>query len=255
MQKHIAKKAAASAPLKSKAKPRKSKIPAHQPTQFTYALTSYLFERRTTGWYVARAVSSVAGEKPKWGGPFQDLENACVSAVRHQAAELADRHTRAIETRYMASSPCGSRASDDKGLRPKPEPFMFSMRYSIRVGRRRPPLQLGLALAPAFTCCLCHVRRQPALRAPGSPRSLARGFFPVEPLFPLASRRYASSSSSPRLSQACSRYAAFSCSSRSSSRKAAIASLSSFSILYCSMLSVWPRGCSRSQSGRDSSLP
>jgi hypothetical protein len=97
MQKHVAKKAAASAPLKVKAEPRKSKSPAHQPTQFTYALASYLFERRPTGWYVARAVSSVAGEKPKWAGPFQDLENACVSAVRHMGVELADRHTRSIE--------------------------------------------------------------------------------------------------------------------------------------------------------------
>jgi hypothetical protein len=97
MQKHIAKKAAASAPLKTKAEPRKVKIPAHQPTQFTYALASYLFERRASGWHVARAVASVTGEKPKWAGPFQDLENACLSAARHQSVELADRHMRSIE--------------------------------------------------------------------------------------------------------------------------------------------------------------
>jgi hypothetical protein len=52
---------------------------------------------RATGWFVARAIASVTGEKPKWAGPFQYLENACLSAARHQAVELADRHTRSIE--------------------------------------------------------------------------------------------------------------------------------------------------------------
>lgn len=91
MQKHIAK------PLQAAKSPRRTKTSTAKPNAFTYALASYTIERRVTGWYVARTVASFAGEKPKWAGPFQDLENACLSAARHMATEIADRHTRSIE--------------------------------------------------------------------------------------------------------------------------------------------------------------
>ena len=41
---------------------------------------------------------SFNGEKPKWSGPFADIENACLSIARHLFVEIADRHTRSIES-------------------------------------------------------------------------------------------------------------------------------------------------------------
>lgn len=67
------------------------------PEKFTYALAAHTAERRKDGWYVAKSVPSFAGEKPKWRGPFDDVENACLSIARHLFTELADRHTRSIE--------------------------------------------------------------------------------------------------------------------------------------------------------------
>lgn len=97
MQKHIAKKrhvsrAAAklvNAPLERQSRARFA--------QLTYALSSYTAERRKDGWYVAKTVTSFAGEKPRWAGPFETIETACLSIARHLSVELADRHTRSIE--------------------------------------------------------------------------------------------------------------------------------------------------------------
>lgn len=68
------------------------------PEKFTYALAAHTAERRKDGWWVARSVPSFTNEKPKWTGPFQDIENACLSIARQLFVELADRHTRSIET-------------------------------------------------------------------------------------------------------------------------------------------------------------
>jgi hypothetical protein len=39
---------------------------------------------------------------PKWSGPFETIETACLSIGRHLAVELADRHTRSIEAHKIA---------------------------------------------------------------------------------------------------------------------------------------------------------
>lgn len=103
MQKHIGKtrpvsKRAAklvNAPLNT-ARPRRFKH-EQPPDKFTYALAGYTAERRKDGWYVAKTVPSFNGGKPKWHGPFETIENACLSMARHLSVELADRHTRSIE--------------------------------------------------------------------------------------------------------------------------------------------------------------
>lgn len=97
MQKNVAKKAA-SAPLKSRTEVRKTRVPpGTKPASFLYTAAAYMFERRESGWYVAKWVSSVAGQRPQWTGPFESIETASLSAARHLAAEVADRHTRSIE--------------------------------------------------------------------------------------------------------------------------------------------------------------
>jgi hypothetical protein len=50
------------------------------------------------GWFIAKTAVSFAGEKPKWSGPFETIETACLSIGRHLSVELADRHTRSIES-------------------------------------------------------------------------------------------------------------------------------------------------------------
>lgn len=74
------------------------KAAGKRPEKFTYALSAFTAERRDTGWHVARTVASFIGEKPKWSGPFQSIEHACLSIGRQCATELADRHTRSIES-------------------------------------------------------------------------------------------------------------------------------------------------------------
>lgn len=78
----------------------------NKPDRFTYALASYTAERRSGGWFIAKSVPSFITEKAKWVGPFETIENACLSIARHLATELADRHTRTIEAhRLRASDP------------------------------------------------------------------------------------------------------------------------------------------------------
>ncbi len=92
MQKHIGKAAAkrVNAPLSVGAFNQ-------PPEKFTYALATFAVERRASGWYVAKAWSAFAREKPRWNGPFETIETACLSIGRHLAVEIADRHTRSVE--------------------------------------------------------------------------------------------------------------------------------------------------------------
>jgi hypothetical protein len=101
MQKHIGKAAAklVNAPLTTTRVRFKHE---QAPEKFTYALGSYTAERRANGWYVAKSVPSFNGEKPKWSGPFESIESACLSIGRHLSVELADRHTRSIEAHKIA---------------------------------------------------------------------------------------------------------------------------------------------------------
>lgn len=103
MQKHIGKAAAklVNKPLNAQGARFKHE-PA--PEKFTYALAGHSAERRQDGWYVAKSVPSFANEKPKWSGPFNDIENACLSIARQLFVELADRHTHSIESYGIARS-------------------------------------------------------------------------------------------------------------------------------------------------------
>ena len=77
----------------------KSQAPASTPPEkFTYALPAFTVELRGQGWYIAKTVPNFAGEKCKWVGPFQSIETACLSIGRHLATEIADRHTRSVES-------------------------------------------------------------------------------------------------------------------------------------------------------------
>jgi hypothetical protein len=89
------------APMTKKPAPQPQKWNA-APDKFTYALGSYTAERRTAGWFVTKTSASTVGEKPKWSGPFADIENACLSIARHLFVELADRHTRSIEAHKIS---------------------------------------------------------------------------------------------------------------------------------------------------------
>jgi len=105
MQKHMA---------KEQAKPKNGTARAagtghafkHEalPEKFTYALAAHSAERRKDGWWVAKSVPSFTNEKQKWSGPFTDVENACLSIARQLFVELADRHTRSIETHGIGRS-------------------------------------------------------------------------------------------------------------------------------------------------------
>ncbi len=103
MQKHIGKAAAklVNTPL-TPARSRSNFKHEQPPEKFTYALAAYTAERRKEGWYVAKSVPSFVEEKPKWAGPFETIETACLSIGRHLAVEIADRHTRSIETHKIA---------------------------------------------------------------------------------------------------------------------------------------------------------
>lgn len=104
MQKHIGKAAAklVNAPLTKTEKRPSSRFKHEQaPEKFTYALAAYTAERRKDGWYIAKTVPSFANEKPKWSGPFETIENGCLSIGRHLAVEIADRHTRSIEAHKL----------------------------------------------------------------------------------------------------------------------------------------------------------
>ncbi len=103
MQKHIPKKRPVSraaaklvnAPLEVRSHAR---FKHEQPLEkLTYALAAYTAERRKDGWYAAKTVPTFNGEKPKWAGPFDTIESACLSIARHLSVELADRHTRSVE--------------------------------------------------------------------------------------------------------------------------------------------------------------
>lgn len=73
------------------------------PARFTYSLKAYTAEIRTDGWWIAATPCTAAGEKPKWSGPFQTIETACLAIARRCATEIADRHTRTIEAHKIAS--------------------------------------------------------------------------------------------------------------------------------------------------------
>ena len=78
--------------------PRKNERFNTPPAKFTYALASYTVEIRSGGWYVAKSVPTFTGDKPSWSGPFETIETACLAIGRRLATEIADRHTRMVET-------------------------------------------------------------------------------------------------------------------------------------------------------------
>lgn len=86
------------APLRSAADARKVESYTEKPTKFTYALASYSVELRDKGWYVARSVPTFTGDKPDWSGPFETIETAVLAIGRRLATEIADRHTRMVES-------------------------------------------------------------------------------------------------------------------------------------------------------------
>jgi len=73
-----------------------------EPVRFTYALAAYTAECRHAGWYIAKTTPTFTGEKMHWIGPFETIETACLAIARRLATEIADRHTRAIETHKIA---------------------------------------------------------------------------------------------------------------------------------------------------------
>lgn len=86
---------------------RQSKTPRPDPStpsKLTYALQQWTAERRATGWYVAPTVASFSGSKPAWRGPFATIESACLAIARALAVEIADRHTRSVESHGIGKS-------------------------------------------------------------------------------------------------------------------------------------------------------
>ena len=88
----------AAAPMTNGKNPTaKPELETSKADKFTYALSAFTVEIRPQGWFVAKTVPSFTGEKPKCSGPFETIENACLSIGRHLAVEIADRHTRSVE--------------------------------------------------------------------------------------------------------------------------------------------------------------
>ena len=88
----------AAAPVANgKSQPAKPELTATKVDKFTYALSAFTVEIRPQGWFVARTVPSFIGERPKWHGPFETIESACLAIARGLAVEIADRHTRTVE--------------------------------------------------------------------------------------------------------------------------------------------------------------
>jgi hypothetical protein len=81
----------------SKPKPKVERTP----DRFTYALRQYSVELRKDGWWVTATPFAAAGDKPRWSGPFQTIETACLALARRLATEIADRHTRSIESHKL----------------------------------------------------------------------------------------------------------------------------------------------------------
>ena len=88
-------------PANGHARPRA----AHQdkPARFLYALKAFTAEIRSDGWWIARTPFSSQGERPEWAGPFETIESASLAIARRLATEIADRHTRAVETHHIKS--------------------------------------------------------------------------------------------------------------------------------------------------------
>ena len=72
------------------------------PEKFTYGLAGYTVERRACGWFIAKTLTTFAGEKPNWLRTVRGYRDACLSIARRLFVELADRHTRSIETHKIA---------------------------------------------------------------------------------------------------------------------------------------------------------
>jgi len=77
------------------------------PVRYTYALAAFTAEIRDKGWYIARTMPSFIGEKPAWAGPFETIESAVLAIARRLATEIADRHTRIVESKKIKrGDPC-----------------------------------------------------------------------------------------------------------------------------------------------------
>ena len=90
----------ANAETRGGTKPSEKRKPAidAKPDKFTYALRAWSAERRNTGWFVAPTQPSFTGNKIEWRGPFATIESACLAIARGLAVEIADRHTRSVES-------------------------------------------------------------------------------------------------------------------------------------------------------------
>ena len=106
MQKHVGKAAALGVRSVRTSKPSQAQRSPATPDKFTYALAAYTAERRKDGWHVAKTVPGFTGDKARWAGPFDTIENACLSMARHLAVGLADRHTRSIEAYRIDRQNC-----------------------------------------------------------------------------------------------------------------------------------------------------
>ena len=77
--------------------------PKPEPVGFRYQLANWLCERRSNGWYIAKAWFATSGEKPKWEGPYAFPEDAAIAIARYLCAELSNRHH--AKSRFYCISP------------------------------------------------------------------------------------------------------------------------------------------------------
>ena len=57
---------------------------ADRPTKFTYALARWTVERRADGWHIGKTAASGAGQRPRYEGGFDTVENTCL-AISNQS--------------------------------------------------------------------------------------------------------------------------------------------------------------------------
>ena len=74
-----------------------AKVSEEGDDRLSYTMPAYIVQRRNGAWYAITSADLAFKHLPTWLGPFATIDTVCISMARHQAADIADRHTQDIE--------------------------------------------------------------------------------------------------------------------------------------------------------------
>lgn len=77
---------------------------SQRPIDYRYQVTPWVAERRADGWWITKSWSVVAGEKPKWEGPYPYPQDVAIAVARYICVELSNRHMSRVSFRKMSTS-------------------------------------------------------------------------------------------------------------------------------------------------------